>query len=91
MNVKVFGNIPDKRLDEIRDATSCDSSLQAVMKLVLEGWPAGKRRTPVCALPYFDIRDCLSVVDGILSKRRSSCDSHGSETINQERKCPSRP
>lgn len=91
MNVKVFGDIPNKRLDEIRDATSCDSSLQAAMKLVLEGWPAGKRRTLVCTLPYFDIRDCLSVVDGILSKRRSNCDSHGSETINQEKKCPSRP
>ena len=68
MNVNVFGDIPDKRLDEIREATSCDSSLQAVMKLVLEGWPADKRRTPVCALPYFDVRDCLSVVDGILVK-----------------------
>ena len=68
MNVHVFGDIPDKRLDEIREVTSCDSSLQAVMKLVLEGWPADKRRTPVCALPYFDVRDCLSVVDGILVK-----------------------
>ena len=38
------------------------------MKLVLEGWPADKRRTPVCALPYFDVQDCLSVVDGILVK-----------------------
>ena len=66
MNVHVFGDIPDKRLDDIREATSCDSSLQAVMKLVLEGWPSHKRRTPVCALPYFDVRDCLSVADGIL-------------------------
>ena len=57
-----------KRLDEICEATSCDASLQSVMKLVLEGWPAGKRETPVCALPYFDVRDCLSVVDGILVK-----------------------
>ena len=38
------------------------------MKFVLEGWPADKRQTPVCALPYFDVRDCLSVVDGILVK-----------------------
>ena len=28
MNVSVFGDIPDKRLDEIREATSCDDSLQ---------------------------------------------------------------
>ena len=40
MNVSVFGDIPDKRLDEIHEATSCDASLQSVMKLVLEGWPA---------------------------------------------------
>ncbi|KAL9969645.1 hypothetical protein ACROYT_G021882 [Oculina patagonica] len=67
-NVNVFGDIPGKRLDEIREAISCDASLQTVMKLVLEGWPADKRGTPVCALPYFDVRDCLSVVDGILVK-----------------------
>ena len=71
MNVNVFGDIPDKRLDEIREATVCDASLQVVMKLVLEGWPAEKRGTPVCALPYFDVRDCLSVMDGILVKREA--------------------
>ena len=49
MNVCVFGDILDKRLDEIREATLCDASLQSVMKLVLEGWPADKRETPVCA------------------------------------------
>ena len=38
---------------------------------MLEGWPAEKRGTPVCALPYFDVRDCLSVVDGILVKREA--------------------
>ena len=38
------------------------------MKLVLEGWPADKHETPVCAVPYFDVHDCLSVVDGILLK-----------------------
>ena len=37
MNVSVFGDIPDKQLDEVREATSCDASLQSVMKLVLEG------------------------------------------------------
>ena len=27
MKVSVFGDIPEKRLDEIREATSCDASL----------------------------------------------------------------
>ena len=68
MNVDVFGDIPDKRLDEVREAISCDASLQTVMKLVLEGWPADKRETPSCVLPYFDVRDCLSVLDEILGE-----------------------
>ena len=38
MNVNAFGDIPDKRLGEIREATLCDASLQVVTKLVLEGW-----------------------------------------------------
>ena len=32
INVSVFGDIPDKR-HEIREATSCDASLQLVMKM----------------------------------------------------------
>ena len=63
MNVNVFDDIPEKRHDEIREATSCDASLQAVMELVSEGWPVEKRGTPVRALPYFDVSDCLSVVE----------------------------
>ena len=39
-----------------------------VTKLVVEGWPVEKRGTPVCALPYFDVRDYLSAVNGILVK-----------------------
>ncbi len=50
MNVNVFGDIPDKQLDEIHEAISCGTSLQTVMKLVLEGWPADKRGTLVCTL-----------------------------------------
>ena len=53
MNIHVFGDISDKRLDEICKATSCHFSLQAVMKLVLEGWPADKRRTPVGGVAIF--------------------------------------
>ena len=68
MNVNEFGDIPDKRLNEIRDATLCDASLQTVTKLVFKGWPVDKCETPSCTLPYFDIRDCLSVVNVLLVK-----------------------
>ena len=68
MNVSVFSDMPEQRLDEIHQVTSFDASLQSVMKLVLEGWPADKHETPVRAVPYFDVHDCLSAVDGILLK-----------------------
>ena len=66
MNITAFAEVPDKHLDEIRGATLRDTSLQ--IQLVLEGWPENKRDTPSCALPYFDVRDSLSVIDGILVK-----------------------
>ena len=51
--------------------TSRDANLQSVMKLVVEGWLADKRLTPVCVLQYFDFRECLSVGDGILLKEEA--------------------
>ncbi|KAL5017694.1 hypothetical protein ScPMuIL_005222, partial [Solemya velum] len=68
MSVNMFGDIPDARLDEIREATLGDANLQTVIDFVLEGWPEIKRETPSCALPYYDFRDTLSHVDGILLK-----------------------
>lgn len=52
MNVNDFGDIPDKGLDEIKDTTSRDASLQTVIKLVLEWWPEDKLDIPSSALPY---------------------------------------
>ena len=68
MNIKTFGEIPDVQLEEIRQATALDSSLQDVMQFVMEGWPEEKHFVSPYACPYFDIRDTLTVVDGILLK-----------------------
>ena len=68
MNISTFIEIPDKRLHEIRKATLHETSTQTVIKLVLHGWPQDKHSIPSQALPYFDMRDTLSVVDGILVK-----------------------
>ena len=63
-----ISEIPDKCLDEIREATLRYTSLQTIIKLVLDGWPQDKHDIPSQALPYFDMRDSLSIVDGILVK-----------------------
>ena len=75
MNIYAFAEIPDERLDEIREATLRDTSLQTVIKLVLDGWHQDKHNIPPQALPYFEMRDSLSIVDGILVKRRSNSNS----------------
>ena len=43
MNIYAF---PDKRLHEIREATLLDTSLQTVIKLVLDGLPQDKHNIP---------------------------------------------
>ena len=42
MNIKTFVEIPDVQLEEIRQATALDSSLQDVIQFVMKGWPKGK-------------------------------------------------
>ena len=49
-------------------ATLRDISLQTVEQLVLQDWPQDKHSTPACALPSFDLRHSLSILDGILLK-----------------------
>jgi hypothetical protein len=43
-------------------------TLQSVTELILNGWPEDKDRVPNSALPFFNIRDELSVVDGVIVK-----------------------
>ena len=59
MNIYAFAEIPDKRLDEISEATLHDTSPQSVIKLVLDGWPQDEHNIAPQALPYFDMRDSL--------------------------------
>ena len=58
----------DDRLTEVKDATSTDNELSYVMNLTLNGWPNTKEQCPPDALPYWNIREELSVADGIVTK-----------------------
>jgi hypothetical protein len=46
--------------------TTEDESLQILKDTILCGWPHKREDTPSLAKPYFDIRDELTVQDGIL-------------------------
>ena len=60
--------ISAKRLKQIQEATSADHSLQAMMDLVLQGWPDDKSKVPSAVRPYAKYHDELSVQDGVIFK-----------------------
>ena len=56
------------KLNEIREATNKDDELRTLMNIVQNGWPDRREKIPLSVLPYWNIRDELSVTDGIILK-----------------------
>lgn len=67
VNMASFLPISDQRLQEIRDETGRDETLQILKSVILQGWPAEMRNAaPAQVAPYYSIRDELSVQDGLI-------------------------
>ena len=60
--------IPSESLNQLRDETAKDQSLQILMQVVLTGWPKHKHLAPLELQTYFSSRNELSVQDGLLFK-----------------------
>ena len=59
--------ISDPTLEEIRQETRADESMQVLTKVILQGWPDDmKSSVPPIALPYFNQRDELMVQNGLI-------------------------
>lgn len=56
---------PD-RLRQIKAETDKDESLQLLKVVIQQGWPDEKHSLPSQTLPYFNIRDELSIHDGLV-------------------------
>ena len=63
-----FLPISEPQLREIQEATQCDPTLQALKKVILDGWPDLKDNLPSELHPYFSFRDELAAQDGIIFK-----------------------
>lgn len=63
-----FLPIHSASLEDIRRESLKDSSIQALQKVIKSGWPETKNDLPAQVKPYFDVRDQLSVEDGIAFK-----------------------
>ena len=51
-------------MDDIRRHTE-DHELQELIKVVLTGWPEDKSQVPNSAVPYYNLRDELTVQNGV--------------------------
>ena len=58
-------------LQEIKQHTVKDNSLQELIKVIKAGWPETKGELSYLVLPYFGIRDELSVDDDMVVRGES--------------------
>ncbi len=58
------------KIDYIRNATTTDDELQAVIKLIRAGWPQHRSQVPVAAREYMVAKGELSEHEGLVIKER---------------------
>lgn len=58
--------VTDQHLEQIRQETNKDASLQMLMTLISAGWPNDKLQTPLCIREYWPNRDELSTQNGLV-------------------------
>ena len=68
INMMNYLPISEARLLQIQRETEQDESLQVLKAVIQHGWPENKSTVPLLASPYFDMRDELSVQDGLIFK-----------------------
>ncbi|CAC5394818.1 unnamed protein product [Mytilus coruscus] len=58
----------DRNLEQITEETSKDDTLQTLTRLIIDGWPDEKNEVPKKVFEYWNFRDELSNVNGIILK-----------------------
>ena len=61
-------NASPQKLDDIRRETELDSELQCLKHTIMNGWPEFRSECPPHICNYWNYRDELSLIDGILLK-----------------------
>ena len=66
VNALSYLTLPQERIDQIRQFTNDDESLQLLKTTIQSGWPVDKSALPISVSPYYHVRDELSVTDGLV-------------------------
>ena len=53
-------------MQQIREETKKDDSLELLIDVIANGWPEEKSELPIKVMPYFSFRDELSTLDGLV-------------------------
>ena len=68
VNMVKFLPIREERLNQIREATQQDETMQLLKDVILHGWPESKVKVHTLLTPYFSSKDELSLQDGFIFK-----------------------
>ncbi|XP_030853177.1 uncharacterized protein K02A2.6-like [Strongylocentrotus purpuratus] len=66
VNIVETLSMGEERVKQLQSHTNNDEVLQTVKKVIHKGWPEQKAEVPEAAKSYFNIRDELSVQDGLV-------------------------
>ena len=73
LNIQVhclFNNMPvtDKKMQQLRQTTAEDPQMQELQSTILEGWPELRQNCKPTISEFWNFRDQLSAIDGIIFK-----------------------
>ena len=68
INVTIYLPISQARLLQIQHETETDESPQTLKAVIQQGWPDDKSALPPVVSPYFNVKDGMSVQDGLIFK-----------------------
>ena len=66
--ISVFSNTDSTSIEQIRAETQNYTDLQPLLQYIMKGFPAISRECHESVKPYFNYRDELTVVDGLMLK-----------------------
>ena len=68
INMMKYVPMSEERLLLIQQDTEADESLQVLKAVIQKGWPEHKSNVPSIISPYFNMRDEMSIRDGLIFK-----------------------
>ena len=60
--------VSDQRMETIKGAAQSDPEQCSLKHVIVQGWPSTISQVPSPSRPYWNVRDCITVQDGIIYK-----------------------